>query len=280
MFSFGNGALSRFGPCCLLLAGAVLFFSPSVPAQDCNSSNAGAPNSDSAQTEPLPTKDPQTIFPHSDTSRWWLSGQINIIGQAHGDFRALYSGPNSLKAASEARVSRIFTLYTAARLTNFSDVVFDLEEASGNGISNSLGLAGYTNIDVVRIPGQGTPLSTAPYVARAIFRYVFPLSDEADDADVGPLGILKSLPVRRLQFRGGKFALADFFDVNAVGSDSHLQFMNWTIVNNGAWDFAADTRGYTYAAILEYDDAQWTIRFAEALMPTVANGIAFDGNLR
>ena len=220
------------------------------------------------------------MFPHSDTARWWVSGQINIIPQGHGNFPALYSGTNSLNPQSEIRASRIFTLYTALRLTKFSDVVFDLEEASGNGISNSLGLAGYPNIDVVRVPGQGTPLSTAPYMARAIFRYVFPLSQETEEAEPGPLGMLRSLPLRRLEVRAGKMALADFFDVNAVGSDSHFQFMNWTTVNNGAWDFAADTRGYTYAAMLEYDDRTWALRFAEALMPTVANGIALDGDLR
>jgi len=268
----------RFGQW-VLLAGAVFLYSSVVLAQDASPPAADAPNPDSSKTEPVPQGEPQTIFPHSDKSRWWLSGQINIIAQGHGDFRALYSGPESLNPKSEIRASRIFTLYTALRLTNSSDVIFDLEEASGNGISNSLGLAGYTNIDVVRIPGQGTPLSTAPYVARALFRYVFPLSDEADDEDVGPLGVLKSVPVKRLQFRAGKLSLADFLDVNAVGSDSHFQFMNWTTVNNGAWDYAADTRGYTYAALLEYDDRSWAIRFAEALMPTVANGIALDGDL-
>ena len=143
-----------------------------------------------------------------------------------------------------------------------------------------MGLAGYTNIDVVRIPGEGTPLSIAPYVARAILRYVVPLSKETEAAGIGPMGVLESLPVRRLQFRAGKMSLADFFDVNPVGSDSHLQFMNWTIVNNGAWDYAADTRGYTYAAMVEYDDRSWALRFAEALMPTVANGIVLDTDLR
>ena len=279
----------------LLLAGAVVLYSPVVLAQDPNppdaapenadSQNASNPTNpgqgagDSQQAPQPPEKDPQTMFPHPETTRWWLSGQINIIPQGHGDFRALYSGPESLNSKSEIRASRIFTLYSALRLTHSMDAVFDLEEASGNGVSNSLGLAGYTNIDVVRIPGQGTPLSTAPYVARAIFRYVLPLSDESDDADVGPLGMLKSLPVKRMEFRIGKLSLADFFDVNAVGSDSHFQFMNWTIVNNGAWDYAADTRGYTYAAILGYDDRSWAIRFAEAMMPTVANGIALDGDL-
>jgi hypothetical protein len=271
--------LFRFGRW-FLLVNAIVLCSPALPAQEPNASDTSAANPDAAKTEQAPQKDPQTMFPHSDTSRWWVSGQINIIPQGHGDFPALYSGPNSLNPKSEIRASRIFTLYTAARLTKYSDIVFDLEEASGNGISNSLGLAGYPNIDVVRIPGQGTPLSTAPYVARAIFRYVFPFSQETESAEPGPFGMLRTLPARRLEFRAGKFSLADFFDVNEVGSDSHFQFMNWTTVNNGAWDFAADTRGYTYAAMLEYDDRTWAIRFAEALMPTVANGIVLDTDLQ
>jgi carbohydrate-selective porin OprB len=56
--------------------------------------------------------------------------------------------------------------------------------------------------------------------------------------------------------------------------------MNWTVDNNGAWDYAADTRGYTYAAVAEYDDKDWSARYALALMPTVANGIDLDWNLR
>ena len=97
------------------------------------------------QTTSAPeAENPETIFPHSQTARWWVSGQINIIAQGHGAFPALYSGRNSLKPTPEIAVSRIYTLYTAARLTRSLDAVFDLEEASGQGISNSVGLAGYT----------------------------------------------------------------------------------------------------------------------------------------
>jgi carbohydrate-selective porin OprB len=71
-------------------------------------------------------------------------------------------------------------------------------------------------------------------------------------------------------------SLPDFFDQNSVGSDSHLQFTNWAIDNNGAYDYAADTRGYTVAAMIEYDAPTWSVRAAEALMPTVANGIDLD----
>lgn len=87
-------------------------------------------------------------------------------------------------------------------------------------------------------------------------------------------------PEKRLEIRFGKLSFADFFDVNSVGSDSHLQFMNWTTDNNGAYDYAADTRGYTYGGIAEYQSPAWGIRFGEALMPKVANGIKLDWNLR
>ncbi len=224
--------------------------------------------------------DPVTIFPRHQWNRFWISGQMNIIEQGHGGFRALYNGPHSFANTPEHAGSRIFTLYTAARLSESADVVFDLEEASGYGISNSLGLAGYINIDVVRIPGEGSPLSTAPYVARVMFHYVFPLSKAREEAEPGILGVLTSLPVRRMEFRIGKFPLPDFLDVNAVGSDSHLQFMNWAVVNNGAWDYAADTRGYTYGALLALENPGWSLRFVEALMPKIANGIDLEWNLR
>ena len=80
--------------------------------------------------------------------------------------------------------------------------------------------------------------------------------------------------------RAGKFGTADFFDLNGVGSDSHFQFMNWTVDNNGAYDYAADTRGYTYGVMAEYYDHNWVFRFGESLMPKVANGIDLEWNLR
>jgi len=43
--------------------------------------------------------------------------------------------------------------------------------------------------------------------------------------------------------------------------------------NNGTWDYAADTRGYTVGITADYEDRNWGFRFGEALMPKVANGI-------
>jgi high affinity Mn2+ porin len=39
--------------------------------------------------------------------------------------------------------------------------------------------------------------------------------------------------------------------------------MNWAVDNNGAYDYAADTRGFTYAALLEYHDRHMVARFAD-----------------
>jgi hypothetical protein len=85
--------------------------------------------------------------------------------------------------------------------------------------------------------------------------------------------LFEELPRRRLELRFGKFSVPDFFDVNSLGSDTHFQFLNWTVDNNGAWDYAADTRGYTVGVTADYEDRNWGFRFAEALLPKVANGI-------
>jgi hypothetical protein len=152
----------------------------------------------------------------------------------------------------------------------------DVEETGGRGLSDALGVAGFTNLDVVRNPSIGQ----APYIARLMFHHIFALSSDKQEADRDPFHIFSTLPVRRLEFRAGKFGTADFFDQNSIGSDSHSQFLNWTADNNGAYDYAADTRGYTWGAILDYEQKTWGLRFGELLMPKVANGINIEWNLR
>jgi hypothetical protein len=170
----------------------------------------------------------------------------------------------------------VSTLYLGYALTHTTEVFFDAEEASGGGISDALGLAGETNLDVVRNP----TLSKAPYMARVLVRQIVPLGKEMEEAERGPFALATQVPVRRLEFRAGKLGTADYFDTNAIGTDSHFQFMNWTVDNNGAYDYAADTRGYTSGVIAEYHDHGWALRFAELLMPKVANGPTLEWNLR
>jgi high affinity Mn2+ porin len=220
--------------------------------------------------------DPQlTLFPHSESSRYWISGQANIILQWHGAFPAAYSGPNSLRPEGENATSKVYTLYLGYEITPTTEVFLDMESAGGRGLSDALGVAGFTNLDVVRNPSLGA----TPYLARAMLRQIIPLSDERIESERDPFHLATSVAARRIEFRMGKFGLPDFLDLNTWGTDSHLQFLNWTVDNNGSYDYAANTRGYTDAALLEYDDHWWTLRFAEALMPKEANGIHLDADL-
>jgi len=239
----------------------------SCRAQD-TSAPAPTPDANTAADDPV-----DTMVPHFHNTRFWLSGQMNFIFQTHPTFPALYSGPHSLDPNYEKATSRVMTLFAGVRLNNSTELLGDLEDAAGAGMSNSLGLAGYTNIDVVRIPGEGSPLSTAPYLARGMIHTVFALSKDKVENERNPLSLFEELPRRRLEIRFGKFSMPDFFDQNSVGSDSHFQFTNWTVVNNGAYDYAADTRGYTVGLIADLEDRNWGFRFGEALMPRIANGI-------
>jgi hypothetical protein len=209
------------------------------------------------------------MLPHLSNTRFWLSGQANFIFQTHPPFHAPYSGQNSLDPNYEKATSRVLTLYTGVRLNDSTELLVDIEEAGGAALSTGLGMAGAPNLDIVRNPS----LSKAPYLARGIVHKVFALSGDKIENSRTFLSLFDELPRRRVEVRFGKFSMADFFDLNTVGSDTHFQFLNWTTDNNGAYDYAADTRGYTVGLVADYEDRNWGFRFAEALMPKVANGI-------
>ena len=226
---------------------------------------------------PLPADPPdppaddstETMLPHFKSTCYWLSGQANFIFQALPEIHALYSGPHSLGPDYEKTTSRVVTVYGGMRFNNSTEFVGALEEAGGSALSLGFGLAGNTDLDIVRNP----LLSKAPYLGRGMFHKVFALSKDKIESQRSQYSLFDELPRRRLEIRFGKFSMPDLFDVNSVGSDTHFQFNNWTIDNNGAWDYAADTRGYTIGLTADFEDRNWGFRFGEALMPKVANGI-------
>ena len=262
----------QFGPCVAvwLLLGALVTlmgWSSAAGAQAADVQEKG--DESSAKSAETPGDDPpERMFPSLRDARFWLSGQANFIFQAHPPFDAKYSGKNSLSPRYEQATSRVLTLYTGWRLNDSTELLLDVEEAGGAALSTGLGLAGFTNLDIVRNP----LLSKAPYIAHGMFHKVIALSDDKVENRRSALSLFDELPRRRLEIRFGKFSMVDFFDVNTVGSDTHFQFTNWTIDNNGAYDYAADTRGYTVGATADFEDRDWGVRFAEALMPKVANG--------
>lgn len=218
---------------------------------------------------------PLVMFPHAEWDRLWLSGQANFISQWHPAFHSPYQAKNSLTPEAQDATSRVLTLYTGLRLTNSTELLCDVQETGGHGLGEALGVAGFFNLDVVRNP----TLSKAPYVARLMWHQVIPIGSRKVTSDRDPLSLFRELPERRLELRFGKMSLVDFFDLNTYGTDSGFQFMNWATDNNGAYDYAADTRGFTFAAMLEYHDKNYVVRFAEGLMPKVANGIHLDADV-
>jgi high affinity Mn2+ porin len=249
------------------------------------SSGGGHATASSTQEAGEEENDAVTMFPHSDTAPWFVAGQANIIFQAHPGFHSPYQGTNSLHGAGEYKTSLLGTLYLGYQLGRGvrgetptwsqrynTDFIADFESSGGRGLSEALGLAGFTNLDVVRNPNLGSK----PYVSRVQVHQTIGFTDEMTEVGRGPLSLATEAPVRRLELRLGKMSLPDVMDINEVLSDSHLQFTNWTVDSNGAWDYAADTRGYTFAGVIEYQDRNWAARYALAAMPVVANGIDLD----
>ena len=222
-------------------------------------------------------ENPAVFLHHLIADRIWISGQANFIFQAHNPFHSPYAGTNSFQSRVEmTALSRVLTLYTGIKLTRWTEFIFDAEEAGGKGLSNALGIAAFPNLDVVRNPSLGQGV----YAARYFLHYTVPLTADRVEEQPNPFYLQRSIPRQRIEFTMGKMSMVDFFDLNAVGSDSHLQFTNWAIDNNGAYDYAANTRGYTVAAMLSYAGPKFEVRYAEALMPTVANGINLEADLR
>lgn len=226
-----------------------------------------------------------TVFPHPDSAPWFAAGQANIIFQAHPGFHSLYEGTNSFRSGGEYKTSLLGTLSLGYQLGRGirgetpawserynTDFIADFESSGGRGLSEALGLAGFTNLDVVRNPNLGSK----PYLARVEFHQTIGFTDEMTEEERSFRSLATKAPVRRLELWLGKMSLPDVLDANEVLSDSHMQFTNWTVDNNGAWDYAADTRGYTYAGVIEYQDRAWAARYVLAAMPVVANGIDLD----
>ena len=280
-FKHAKSSAERSGSCCIWThraSVAALLFAAAIAQGSAQESNArSGPQTDpssgnvaiTAVADPPPDDATEATLPHLKDSRFWLSGQANFIFQTHPEFHAPYSGPHSLNPHYEKATSRVMTLYTGVRVNKSTEFLVDIEEAGGAALTQGFGLAGNTDLDIVRNP----LLSKAPYLARGEIHHVFALSDDKVENQRNFWSLFEELPRRRVELRFGKLSLPDFFDVNSVGSDTHFQFLNWTSDNNGAWDYAADTRGYTVGLTADFEDRNWGFRFAEALMPKVANGI-------
>ena len=204
--------------------------------------------------------------------RWDFHAQATVIPQGHGDFRALYSGPNSLSPYTEVATSVTSTFYLGRKLWEGGEIYVNPEILAGEGLSSTLGLAGFSNGEIYRVDTPRPKLTLARLFIRQSWQLGGWEENLKDDLNQFPCQCRSS----RITLTLGKFSLVDLFDDNTYSHDARTQFLNWSLMDNGAWDFAADTRGYTYGIAVEADKACWSLRYASVLMPKFANGMPMD----
>jgi high affinity Mn2+ porin len=154
-------------------------------------------------------------------------------------------------------------------------LIASIDEADGRGLSDELGIAGYVNADVI-----DPDLTGKVFLSRFFYHHTIPLTAERINEDPNPFYLQSSIPRERVEVIFGKLSLLDYFDVNEVGSDSHLQFTNLAIGNAGTYENASDGHGDTIAAMVNYEGPTFGLRFAEALLPNVNTGTDLDYDIR
>jgi high affinity Mn2+ porin len=213
--------------------------------------------------------------PSTKFDQWNLFYQATSIGMTHDSFYSPYVGPLSLLPFAEHDVSLTTSLFFAARLEQNTVFVFDPEIAGGRGFSGVNGLANPPNGELPRI-GVATP---TPYIARLFIEHDFGFGSEKEHVDRDEDTLAGDRPMTRYSIYAGRFSVTDYFDNNAYTHDPRTQFMAWAVMYNGAWDYPADTRGYTWGIVHEFHTRNWSLRYGIAAMPKVANGERFDRRL-
>lgn len=226
-------------------------------------------------TEKSPAEENNAPAAEEESERWNLSYQATSIGQYHGRFRSPYEGVNSLHSNPERDVSLTTTLFLGVRLEKNTQLYFNPEISGGRGFSGVTGIANFSNGEMPRV-STATP---KPYIARLYVTHDFGFGAERESFTSDENQLAGQRPMKRYSVTVGRFTVTDFFDNNRYTHDPRKQFMGWGIMYNGAWDYPADTRGYTWGWVHEFHARQWSLRYAGVAEPTVANGLRFDRRL-
>lgn len=223
----------------------------------------------------LPGSGKVTATDGNEPSNWEISGQTTYLPQAYPSFRAPYSGPNSLNPAGQAKATWSSSLYLNARLWDGGEIYFNPELLQGFGLSNTVGLAGFSNGEA-----QKSDFPTPRFnPSRLYLRQTFGFGGEQETLESGPNQLAGKADVSRLTVQVGKFAVLDVFDNNSYAKDPRKDFMNWSIWAPGAFDYAADRVGLTYGASAELNQKSWALRAGYFLMDAESNSNNFDMKL-
>lgn len=211
----------------------------------------------------------------AEAEDWNLKLQSTYIWQAKPALTSPYAGPHSLVGEREKSYSFTATAALGVRLGRSTELYLDPEVAQGVPLSGLQGLVGFTNGEMARSSGANPTL----YRARLFVRHV--LDDSSDSADVesGMNQLGGRYATRRWVLTGGNLSVLDIFDANGMAHDPRAQFMNWTLMAHGAYDYAADARGYSWGLAAEYIAEDWTVRAGRFAQPKEPNMQTLDFRL-
>ena len=207
--------------------------------------------------------------------RFSIHTQTTVITQFKPAFNAKYTGQNSLVPQAETKRSITSTLFFGAKLWQGAGIYINPEIGGGAGLSSSLGVGASTNGETYRI-GDPAP---AFELARLFFKQIIFLNKEVSyqESDINKLG--GNIPTKYISITIGKICISDFFDNNRYSHDPRTQFMSWALMSNGAWDFPANTKGYTPSFVFEYVTPKHELRYGFSLVPTQPNGMVMNWNI-
>ncbi|MEI8137742.1 MAG: carbohydrate porin [Bacteroidota bacterium] len=209
-------------------------------------------------------------------SSWYtLHAQETTVSQYRPKFNAMYTGMHSQTTEEEWATTITSTIFAGLKLWPNAQVFINPEIAGGHGLSSAFGIAAFTNGEAFRV---GNPDPTI-YLARCFFRQLIPLTKEKEWQDDGKNKIAQYIPKKYFSLTVGKVSIADYFDDNTYSHNARTQFLSWGLMSNGAWDYPANTRGYTPSAIIEFVSQKFEIRYGISMMPNTANGNIMDNNV-
>jgi high affinity Mn2+ porin len=206
---------------------------------------------DTAQGSDFVVKGPSAL----ETDRFAFHGQFTFVDQYDPPFRSPFSGQNSL-IPNQSRETADTTLYMGVRLWQGAEAWINPEIDQGFGLSSSVGAAGFPSGEAYKV-GAADPYTRLP---RAFLRQTINLGGETQKVDAGLNQFSGTQTSDRLVLTVGKFGVVDIFDTNKYAHDPRGDFMNWSIVDTGTFDYAADAWGYTVGAAAEWYTGPWTLR--------------------
>lgn len=201
-----------------------------------------------------------------------LHWQATVTEQFHPALHSSYRGPLSLDSGARGNETTDATLYLGARLWPGAEAWIDPEVDQGFGLSNTVGVAGFPSGEAYKVGARDPYLK----LQRAFVRQTIALGGDKQKVD-GDLNVLGgSTTADRIVLTVGKVSSVDVFDTNSYAHDPRQDFLNWSLIDTGSFDYAADAWGYTYGAAAEWYQGPWTLRAGLFDLSQTPNSPALD----